>query len=112
MVLVRSLHYSRFFADTGRDVVRVKHIEVASTLAIAQVEEEVTRAAIQAVDGDDVDGIVQVGTDLVMARLADEAERWLGKPVLAVNAVMLWHALRAIGVCDSIPGFGALLRDH
>jgi maleate isomerase len=55
---------------------------------------------------------VQVGTDLVMARLADEAERWLGIPVVAINAAMLWHALRARGLPDRLTGFGALLREH
>jgi maleate isomerase len=47
-----------------------------------------------------------------MVRLADEAERWLGKPVLAINAVTLWHALRASGIADQRRGFGSLLRDH
>jgi maleate isomerase len=56
--------------------------------------------------------VVQLGTDLVMVQLADEAERWLGRPVLAVNAAMLWHALRARGIQDRLPGFGSLLREH
>ena len=41
-----------------------------------------------------------------MVKLADEAERWLGKPVLAINAAMLWHALRARGIHDRVSGFG------
>jgi maleate isomerase len=53
-----------------------------------------------------------VGTDLVMAHLADEAERWLGKPVIAVNAAMLWHSLRARGMADQMRDFGSLLREH
>jgi maleate isomerase len=42
--------------------------------------------------------------------LADEAERWLGRPVLAVNAAMLWHALRARGIEDRLFSFGSTLR--
>lgn len=53
-----------------------------------------------------------VGTDLVMTRLADEAERWLGGPVLAVNAAMLWHALRAHEIQDRLLGLGSILRMH
>jgi maleate isomerase len=45
-------------------------------------------------------------------RLADEAERWLGKPVLAINAVTLWHALRSSGIADQRHGCGSLLREH
>ena len=58
------------------------------------------------------DAVVQLGTDLIMAKLADEAERWLGKPVLAINAAMLWHALRARGIQDRVLGFGSILREH
>jgi len=63
-------------------------------------------------DGPDVEGIIQVGTNLSMLRLADEAERWLDKPVLAINAVTVWHALRSQGFPDRLQGFGTLLREH
>jgi maleate isomerase len=48
----------------------------------------------------------------VMTHLADEAERWLGKPVLSVNAAMLWHALRACNITDRLFGLGSILREH
>jgi maleate isomerase len=64
------------------------------------------------VNSDDVDAIVQVGTNLSMCRLADEAERWLKKPVIAINAATLWHALRSNGIIDQRSGFGSLLREH
>lgn len=63
-------------------------------------------------DGDDIEAIVQVGTNLSMVGLADEAEHWLGKPVLAINATTLWHALRAHGIEDRVHGAGPLLRLH
>ena len=56
--------------------------------------------------------LVQAGTNLSMLRLADEAERWIGKPVVTVNSATLWHALRAYGIEDRFEGFGTLLRDH
>jgi maleate isomerase len=46
-----------------------------------------------------------------MVRLADEAERWLGKPVLAINAATWWLALRENGIADRIEGAGRLLRE-
>ena len=51
-------------------------------------------------DGDDVDAIVQVGTNLSMVRLAAAAEMWLGKPIIAINTATYWHALRANGIKD------------
>ena len=105
-------HYARFLAETGRELVRQHRIDCPTSLAIARVDQATTRAALLDLDGPDIDAILQVGTDLVMAGLADEAERWLGKPVLAANPTMLWHTLRAKGIPDQIKGFGTLLREH
>jgi maleate isomerase len=59
-----------------------------------------------------VDTIIQIGTNLGMAELAGEAERWLGKPVIAINTALYWHALRHNGIADKIPGWGCLLEDY
>jgi maleate isomerase len=74
--------------------------------------EATLRQALLALDGPDIDALVQVGTNLSMVRLADEAERWLGKPVIAINAAIMWHALRTHGIADRREGFGRLLREH
>ena len=52
------------------------------------------------------------GTNLSMVRLAAEAEEWLAKPVIAINAATLWHALRANGFDDRFEGLGSLLAEH
>ncbi|MFF5228814.1 hypothetical protein [Dactylosporangium sp. NPDC000521] len=62
--------------------------------------------------GPDVDAVVQCGTNLSMVRLADEAERWLGKPVIAINAATWWMALRDNDIPDKVHNAGSLLRDH
>ena len=69
------------------------------------------RAALIALDGDDVDAIVQVGTNLSMVRLAAAAELWLGKPIIAINTATYWHALRANGIKDQTEGFGRLMAE-
>ena len=46
-----------------------------------------------------------------MIRLADQLETELGKPVIAINAAIFWHALRENGINDQMTGFGPLLRD-
>ena len=56
--------------------------------------------------------LFQAGTNMSMVRLADEAERWLGKPVVAINAATMWHALRDNGFTDQMDGFGSLLSKH
>jgi maleate isomerase len=105
-------HYLRFFTESGYEVAKLHRIDCPTTLAIAMVEETRIRAALQDLSEAGSEAIVQVGTDLVFTRLAEEAERWLGRPVLAVNAAMLWHALRAHDIQDRLSGLGSILRIH
>ncbi|MEQ6903314.1 hypothetical protein [Nocardioides sp. YIM 152588] len=102
----------KFFTELGFEVGRIKGFSCESAVAIAHVSEDQLREAILEVDGPDVDAIVQCGTNLCMTELADEAERWLGKPVIAINAATWWMALRENGIEDKIHGYGSLLRDH
>lgn len=102
----------RFFADCGFEVVRLKGLKCASPVLIAHVAERELREAIGEVDGPEVEAIMQVGTNLAMARLAATAELWLDKPVLAINTATYWWALRRTGIADTVDGFGSLLRDH
>lgn len=102
----------KFFGDLGFEVAAIRGLRCPTAVAIAHVTEDELRAAIREVDGDDVDAIVQCGTNLSMVRLADEAERWLGKPVIAINAATWWLALRDNGIDDKVHGCGGLLRDY
>lgn len=101
-----------FFREAGFEVAKLVGLKCASPVAIAHVTEAVLRDAILAVDGQDIDAIIQVGTNLAMARLAPEAERWLNKPVVAINTAIYWHALRASGITDKVAGWGKLLELH
>lgn len=102
----------RFLADHGVTVVRDICLRCPSWTAIAHVREDYLRQQLWALDGDDVDALVQVGTNLSMLQLAAAAERELFKPVIAINASTYWHALRGAGVADRMAGFGRLLEEH
>ena len=102
----------RFFTDCGFEVVRLVGLKCASPVLIAHVGESELRDAMCAVDGPDVEAIVQVGTNLAMARLAAAGELWLDKPVIAINTATYWWALRRNGIADSIDSLGTLLREH
>ena len=102
----------RFLADHGVDTVRDTCLRCRSWTAIAEVGEATIRDAIAELDGDDVDAILQVGTNLCMMRLAAKLERALDKPVIAINAATYWHALRTNGIDDPLYGFGQLLAQH
>jgi maleate isomerase len=102
----------RFFEESGYQVQRLVGLKCESPVLIAHVTEQQLRDAYREVDGDDVDLLVQVGTNLACAKVAAVAEGWLGKPVLAINTAIYWQALRAHGIADRMQGWGSLLADH
>src|ERR1041385_7431063 len=102
---------ARYFGDKGLTVVRDKCLQCRSWTQIAEVTTGTLRGVLLELDGDDIDAIVQVGTNLSMVRLAAAAEMWLGKPIIAINTATYWHALRANGIDDKVPGFGRLLEE-
>jgi maleate isomerase len=102
----------KFMGDIGYEVVRIKGHSSPGPVEIAHEPFGKTRQLVYDVDGDDVDMILQAGTNLYFAELAAQMERELGKPVLSINALTFWHALRSNGIADRIAGFGSLLAEH
>lgn len=102
----------KFLGDIGYEVVRIKGHRSPGPVEIAHESFSKTRAMVREVDGDDVDLILQAGTNLYFVELAAKLERELNKPVLAINALTFWHALRSNGIRDRINGFGRLLEEH
>ena len=102
----------RFFRDCGYEIVHLLGLKCASPVLIAHVTRETLREAILRVNRGRIDAIVQVGTNLAMAELAAAAERWLDKPVIAINTATYWYALRQYGIRDRMRGWGTLLAEH
>ena len=102
---------AHFMADHGIEVVRDICLKCPSWTSIAQVSTATLREQLKKLDGDDVDALVQVGTNLSMTRLAAAAELYLGKPVIAINTATYWNALRQNGIADKVAGFGRLLEE-
>ncbi|MFI6043825.1 arylmalonate decarboxylase [Nocardia sp. NPDC051321] len=102
----------RFFTEAGFEVATITGLRCPDAMAIARVAPDRLRQVVADLDGTAVDAIVQVGTNLSFVALADQWEAELGKPVLAINAATLWHALREHGIADRVDGAGQLLREH
>jgi maleate isomerase len=103
---------SDYLEEAGYEVVRLKGLKCPTPRMIAHTTEAEVREAYRELDGDDVDAIVQVGTNLAGMAVSAEAERWLGKPVLSMNALTYWNALRRMGIDDKIFGYGRLLEEY
>jgi maleate isomerase len=96
------------FGAKGYEIVRYNHMRGKSPTSYSVLTAQDMIAAIRAIDGPDVEAIVQFGANLPMARIADEAERWLDKPVISINVATYWHALRMNGITDQRQGFTSL----
>ena len=101
----------KFFNELGFEVTAIKGLKCPTAVSIAHVTQDELRDAILEVQTE-ADAVVQCGTNLSMVTLADEAERWLHKPVIAINAATWWMALRDNGINDKVQGAGNLLREH
>jgi len=100
-----------FLSDYGYETVRDIPLQCPSWTSIAEVEERRIVDTFKALDGDDVDAIIQMGTNVSAVRVAAAAELWLGKPVIAINTATYWHALRANGINDRLMGVGRLMSE-
>jgi len=101
----------KFFEDCGFEVVAIKGLKCNSPANIAQVTNAELLDNLVELNEHNPEAIVQVGTNLAMAQLAGEAERWLKKPIIAINTATYWYAMRANGYDDIIEGFGSLMTE-
>ena len=101
-----------YFTEAGFTVLRLIGLKCPSPIEIAHTTGPQIRSAIRELDGGDAEAIVQVGTNLPAMDICAEAEPWLGKPVLAINAVTYWDALRRSSIHDRIYGHGRILEEH
>jgi len=99
-----------FFNGSGFEVKRLVGLRCESATSIAGVPRKAVSEAVREVDGDDVDAIVQVGTNLSTVDLFPTLEHYLQKPVIPINVATAWHALRAMGVKDQMEGKGWLME--
>lgn len=101
-----------FFTDIGYDVAAIEGLKSPTATAIADEPPERIADAFRTVDGEDVDALLQAGTNLEAVATAAQLEQELGKPVIAINAATVWHAYRSVGITDQLTGFGNLLEEH
>lgn len=99
-----------YFRALGFEVPLVHSLRSPGHAAIAHADSTQIIAAFKTVHAAGVDAIVQAGTNIAAVDLAAEAERWLGIPVISINAAIYWHGLRQCGIEDRITGFGRLLE--
>ncbi|MDA0368828.1 MAG: hypothetical protein O3C65_02640 [Proteobacteria bacterium] len=96
----------------GYEVAAAKGLGCASIHDIANLTEDTLRTGLRELARSDADVILATGSEIALAHMIAEAEEWIGKPVLHLNAVLVWYALRDSGFDDRLAGYGTLLNAY
>jgi maleate isomerase len=108
---VGDVQVRRFLEESGYAVTNVVGLKCDTATSIAHTPpREVIDAVLNELESEDVDAIVQAGTNLSTIDIFPALEKQLGKPVIPINVATIWHALRACGVEDRFYGKGWLLE--
>ena len=86
----------------------------ANALHIAHVPDWAKEKAILellATDRNNLDAVVQCGTNMSLIDVAERLEPVVGIPILGINATTFWYALRENGFDSPLAGAGRLLQE-
>ena len=105
----------KMFEDMGYEVAASVGFSCAHAMHIAHIPDSAKEKAILDLlqpDKNKLDAIIQCGTNMSLLKVTEKLEPKIGIPILGINAVSFWHALRANGITCSLNGAGILLRDY
>ena len=105
---------TQMFEELGFEVVSSAGFSCANALDIAHVPDWAKERAILellATDANNLDAVVQCGTNMSLIDVVQRLEPVIGIPILGINAVIFWHALRENGFEGPLAGAGRLFRE-
>ena len=110
-----NINATKMFEDLGYTVVASVGFSCANAMHIAHIPDWAKEKAIMellATADNNLDAIVQCGTNMSLINVCEKLEPVIGIPILGINAVTFWYALRENGFANSLIGGGKLLRDY
>ena len=104
---------TRMFQDLGFEVVSSFGFACGNAQHIAHIPDWAKERAIMemATEKNKLDAIVQCGTNMGVINVAKKLEPVIGIPILGINPVSFWYALRESGFRGPLHGGGRLLRE-
>ncbi len=105
---------TQMFEDLGFEVVSSVGFSCANALHIAHIPDWAKEKAILELlvnDENKLDAVVQCGTNMSLIDVSEKLEPVVGIPILGINAVTFWYALRENGFEGPLVGAGRLLRE-
>ena len=104
----------KMFEDMGYEVVVSFGFSCTSLLDIAHIPDSAKEEAIlkyMATPENKLDAVVQLGTNMSMINVTEKLESKIGIPILGINAVTFWYALRENGFKEPLIKSGRLLKE-
>ena len=104
----------KMFEDMGYEVVTSFGFSCTSLPDIAHIPDPAKEEAILkyiATPENKLDAVVQLGTNMSMINVTEKLESKIGIPILGINAVTFWYALRENGFKDPLIKSGRLLKE-
>lgn len=88
----------QWFVEAGYEITHMIGLCCESPRLIAEISKVQMRETIDLLDRDNPDAIVQVGTNMQFRREAEQHQIRTGRPVLALNSVMMQDAMHRHGI--------------
>ena len=104
----------KMFEDLGYEVVTTFGFACGDAYNIAHIPDAAKEEAIIkyiATPENKLDAVVQLGTNMSMINVTEKLEPKLGIPILGINAVTFWYALRENGFNQPLIKSGRLLLE-
>ncbi|MEO6201808.1 MAG: hypothetical protein ABIP82_01090 [Nitrospirales bacterium] len=105
---------TQMFEELGYEVVSSVGFSCANALHIAHIPDSAKEKAILellATEEHALDAVVQCGTNMSLLDVTEKFEPVIGIPILGINAVTFWYALRENGFEGPLTGAGRLLQE-
>lgn len=105
---------TQMFEELGFDVVASVGFSCANALHIAHIPDWAKEKAILellANEANNLDAVVQCGTNMSLINVSEKLEPIINIPILGINAVTFWYALRENGFKGALVGSGRLMRE-
>jgi maleate isomerase len=98
-----------YLENRGLEIIRFRSFHMRDGLEMGQIDPQCLLDAAGPMADADIDALFCSCTALHVSPVLSQLEDLVGKPVVASNQAMAWHALRLAGIEDDLPNVGSYL---
>jgi maleate isomerase len=99
-----------FVSKSGFEVSDYRGLGIESNTEVGNLKDSVAAELVRELDYQNADGVLISCAQMPSARIIDDLESEIKKPVVSTNTATLWAMLQRLRVNDSIRGYGRILE--